>query len=112
MYLTCYLLHCHRVTGHKVSEEEAHGEGMAASPHRRSQGEQPARATKKAPRQKEISFYSMVYKALMENRIFSRKRRRRPLPRKLLPLLPSSCTAGATGRMHHIQVMANLHKTD
>ena len=66
MYLTCYLLHCHRVTGHKVSGEEAHGENMAASPHRRSQGEQPARATKKARRQKGTSYYKMVLNTLME----------------------------------------------
>jgi hypothetical protein len=111
MYLTCYLLHCHRVTGHKVSEEEANGEGMAASPHRRSQGEQPARATKKAPRQKEISFYSMVYKALMEKQNLLKKKEE-VSAKKAAAAASKQLHCSATGRMHHIQVMVNLHKTD
>ncbi|XP_066369220.1 uncharacterized protein [Miscanthus floridulus] len=56
-----------RVTaGHKVPKEEAQGEDVAASHHRRSQVEQPARATKKARRQKGTSYYKMVLNTLME----------------------------------------------
>jgi hypothetical protein len=61
------LLHCLRVIeGCKVPNEEAQGEDVAASHHRRWQGEQPARATKKACRQKGPSFYKLVFDALKE----------------------------------------------
>jgi hypothetical protein len=61
------LLHCLRViAGHKVPKEEAQGEDVAARHHRCSQGEQPARATKKARRQKGTSYYKMVLNTLME----------------------------------------------
>ena len=65
--VTDYLLHCLRVIeGRKVPNEEAQGEDVAASHHRRWQGEQPARATKKACRQKGPSFYKLVFDALKE----------------------------------------------
>ncbi|CAD6339103.1 unnamed protein product [Miscanthus lutarioriparius] len=54
------------IAGCKVPKEEAKGEDVAASHHRCSQGEQHARATKKARRQKGTSYYKMVLNTLME----------------------------------------------
>ncbi|XP_066396380.1 uncharacterized protein [Miscanthus floridulus] len=59
----------------KVSEEEAQGEDVAASRHRRAQGEQQAaRATKKPRRLKGTCFYNEVFKALKEKEELLKKR--------------------------------------
>lgn len=78
MSITEYLLRCLRVTGSKVSEEEAHGEDVvAASSHRLSQGGKLARATKKARRQKGtpiIYFRTLVLKDLMVKQELMKKK--------------------------------------
>jgi hypothetical protein len=92
--LICYTA-CLRVTAgrRKVSEEEAQGEDdVAASLHRRSQGEQQAaRANKKARRHKGPSFYNQVFKALKEKEELLKKREER---------LAKEAAAAASKQLH------------